>query len=602
MSLPSRTQEWLNARLCELQRTLEDMGPDFSGFAAATYQLCRRLEEGRFRLAVLGQFKRGKSTLLNALIREPLLPTGVLPLTAIPTTIRYGRDRHVRITFRNGHTEDFDGSLETLQQVLKRYVTEEENPANELGVAQVEVDHPATILASGVEIIDTPGIGSTLLHNTRTARETLPICDGAVFVLSPDPPITEAEVQFLKAVHEAATRVIFVLTKTDTLMSSDREALLPFLRKILHDQAGFAGQQPIFLVSARQALEAHATGAGPLLSASGITALETYLGDFFLTDKQMALQEAIRAKAGRVIGEVLFAVDFQRKVIDLPREDLERRSQRFNAYLDKMERERVYFRDRLAGDRHRLLAGLDQLTEALVEPVTKALSARAERVRGEAGPITAGPELRRRIHTALSEEVDAVFGHAAKNLWATVSHQFQTLQDTHCREMETLIDRVRRTAADLFEVPCLEGVALDRLEAIRESRVISQRVVTSFIEEAESWLTRWLPRRWRARQFERQVNATITYLVARNVEELRWTTRQNLDETLRLFQGRMDTQLEAVIESIRAALRAALDRQARREAIGKPELQRLEESRQRLEQLLADLALPGKPKSHGSPV
>jgi len=64
----------------------------------------------------------------------------------------------------------------------------------------------------------------------------------------------------------------------------------------------------------------------------------------------------------------------------------------------------------------------------------------------------------------------------------------------------------------------------------------------------------------------------------------------------------MDTQLEAVIESIRAALRAALDRQARREAIGKPELQRLEESRQRLEQLLADLALPGKPKSHGSPV
>ena len=243
MSLPSRTQEWLNARLCELQRTLEDMGPDFSGFAAATYQLCRRLEEGRFRLAVLGQFKRGKSTLLNALIREPLLPTGVLPLTAIPTTIRYGRDRHVRITFRNGHTEDFDGSLETLQQVLKRYVTEEENPANELGVAQVEVDHPATILASGVEIIDTPGIGSTLLHNTRTARETLPICDGAVFVLSPDPPITEAEVQFLKAVHEAATRVIFVLTKTDTLMSSDREALLPFLRKILHDQAGFAGQQ-----------------------------------------------------------------------------------------------------------------------------------------------------------------------------------------------------------------------------------------------------------------------------------------------------------------------------------------------------------------------
>jgi predicted GTPase len=214
MSLPDRTQEWLKDQLAELERILQDMGADFSGFATAAGELRLRLNEGRFRLAVLGQFKRGKSTLLNALLHEPLLPTGILPLTAIPTTIRYGTDRHVRITFRDGHTDHFDGSLEELHQVLKRHVTEEGNPANELEVAHVEVDHPATILANGVEIIDTPGIGSTILHNTRTARETLPVCDGALFVLSPDPPITEVEVQFLKAVREAATRMIFVLTKS----------------------------------------------------------------------------------------------------------------------------------------------------------------------------------------------------------------------------------------------------------------------------------------------------------------------------------------------------------------------------------------------------
>jgi predicted GTPase len=212
MPPPTRTQEWLKNQLAELEHLLQDMGADFSGFAAAAGELLHRLDEGRFRLAVLGQFKRGKSTLLNALLHEPLLPTGILPLTAIPTTLRYGPERRVRISFQDGRCEDYDGSLEHLQEILTRYVSEQENSANRFGVTQVEVDHPAAFLAHNVEIMDTPGIGSTLLHNTRTARAMVPVCDGALCVFSPDPPITEVEVQFLKAVHAAATRVIFVLT------------------------------------------------------------------------------------------------------------------------------------------------------------------------------------------------------------------------------------------------------------------------------------------------------------------------------------------------------------------------------------------------------
>lgn len=196
MPPPTRTQEWLKNQLAELEHLLQDMGADFSGFAATAGELRLRLDEGRFRLAVLGQFKRGKSTLLNALLHEPLLPTGILPLTAIPTTLRYGPERRVRISFQDGRCEDYNGSLEHLQEILTGYVSEQENSANRFGVAQVEVDHPAAFLAHNVEIMDTPGIGSTLLHNTRTARAMVPVCDGALFVLSPDPPITEVEVQF----------------------------------------------------------------------------------------------------------------------------------------------------------------------------------------------------------------------------------------------------------------------------------------------------------------------------------------------------------------------------------------------------------------------
>lgn len=103
-----------------------------------------RLDAGRFHLAVLGQFKRGKSTLLNALLGESFLPTGVVPLTAIPTLIEYGPECTVRVLFQDGRTECVS------VDALDAYVTETGNPENARGVATVEVEHPAPLLARGV--------------------------------------------------------------------------------------------------------------------------------------------------------------------------------------------------------------------------------------------------------------------------------------------------------------------------------------------------------------------------------------------------------------------------------------------------------------------
>lgn len=602
MASPTRTQEWLKNQVAELQRILEDMGPDFSGFAATAEELRHRLDEGCFRLAVLGQFKRGKSTLLNALFGEPLLPVGMLPLTAIPTSLRYGPERQVHVTLQNGRREGYGGSLEDLARVLMRYVTERENPANRLGVTQVEVDHPSALLAKGVEIIDTPGIGSTVLHNTRMARAMLPICDGAIFVLSPDPPITEVEVQFLRAVHEAADRVIFVLTKADMLTSSECRELLLFLQTVLHDEAGFSNQERIFLVSARQALEAYAQGDERMRAQSGVSELESFLTDFLLTDKRAALHEAIQRKGARLTCEVLFALDLQRKVIELPREDLERRAQRFEAHLEKLSTDRVYFHDRLAGDRRRLLEELDQQAVALFGPTQEALTAFVRKACEEAGHAIKIGRIEAHIRSALSEEVQRMFERATNDLLATATERFRSIQDTHCRDMELLIDRIRRTAADLFEIPCLQGVTLDRLEAVREPCLVGHRWVTSFTEEAASWMSRFLPRRLRAKWIERRLYEDIDYLVARNIGELRWTTSQNLEEAFRLFETRMDAQLESTIQTIRHSIRTAFELQTQRDSRLGPELDRLRSSRERLEEFLTALSPQERADALGGPV
>jgi GTPase Era involved in 16S rRNA processing len=602
MATVSQGHAWLPAHLFEAQQVLEAMGSDFTGIKARMEELCGRLTQGRFRLAVLGQFKRGKSSLLNALLGEPLLPTGVLPLTAIPTIIRHGAERRVRLTLLDGQCEDHTGTAEHLARVLMRSVTERENPANRLGITQAEVEHPSHLLAGGLEIIDTPGIGSTVLHNTQTARAMLPVCDAALFILSPDPPITEVEVQFLRAVKDAVTRVIFVLMKTDLLTEPDRRETLTFLQQVLRDQAGFSNHERIFLISARQALEARAAGEAASESLSGMSELEAYLADFLMTEKRTALQEAIRTKAARLLSEALFAVDLQRKAIDLPRQELEQRAERFEAQLAKIDSARMYLGDRLSGDRLRIAYHLDQRAEALAPQARAALVACAKKVRETASHGGSPRQIDCQIRAAISEGVDRVFARAARSLLAEAAAHLKSVEDFHCREAEVLIDRIRRTAADLFEVPCLERVRLEGVEAIREPRVVSQRWITSFTEQAALWATWLLPHGWQIKRLERRLREDIDYLVTRNMEELRWATQQNLQDAIRAFQVRMETQLGETISTVRASVWAALEHQSRRELAHEPALQRLDAHRQRVMELLTALLPPKSRVLPGSPV
>ena len=204
-----------------------DSGIDLTELA----QLRVRLAQGCFRLAVLGQFKRGKSTLLNALLGDNLLPTDILPVTAIPTYLQYGEEFSVRV-FLERQVEPTLFSADSgrsLEDFLADYVTEAGNPNNRRQVDRVEINHPATILQQGVVLIDTPGIGSTFRHNTEIAYRILPQCDAALFLVSPDPPITEAELEYLKNIRQSLPRTFFLLNKVDFLAESEKTASLKFL-------------------------------------------------------------------------------------------------------------------------------------------------------------------------------------------------------------------------------------------------------------------------------------------------------------------------------------------------------------------------------------
>ncbi|OIV37486.1 hypothetical protein BIV57_10995 [Mangrovactinospora gilvigrisea] len=124
--------------------------------AADLANVRRRIGRRRLRVLVAGEAKRGKSTLINALLGQPLLPMGVTPLTSVATVVRRGSVEQVTAEFRDRRR------TKHLLSELPALVTQHGNRDNELHLVEVQVKLADASLPSGVELVDSPGNGSVL--------------------------------------------------------------------------------------------------------------------------------------------------------------------------------------------------------------------------------------------------------------------------------------------------------------------------------------------------------------------------------------------------------------------------------------------------------
>ena len=259
-------------------------------------ELMIKLAEDRFTLAVLGQFKRGKSSLMNAIIGRQLLPVGVLPLTSVITTLRYGPSERLLI-----EKKGFSFLKELPITALKDYVTENGNPGNEMGIETACVEIPVPFLRRGLEFVDTPGIGSAIVENTEQTYNFLPKCDAAIFVTGADTPLTSLELNFLQDVRAYAEKIFFVVNKIDLVTDAEGEEITNFIATNIKKQTG-QDEIKLFSVSARIGLEARLSNDDARYEQSGIRELENALATFLSTEKARVFLTTISKKALHVIG------------------------------------------------------------------------------------------------------------------------------------------------------------------------------------------------------------------------------------------------------------------------------------------------------------
>jgi len=519
-------------------------------------RLKEHLRQGRFNLAVLGQFKRGKSTFLNALLGDDVLPSAVVPLTAIPTFVRAGRSLHAAIYFNDGKTKEFaaDDSRQ-LRGFVTKFVTETNNPANVLGVNHVEVRHPAEILGRGVVLIDTPGIGSTHRHNTEATLNFLPQCDAAVFLISADPPVTEVEVQFLRQVKAKIPRLFFILNKVDYLSDDEKQSALAFFKNVLAEQVQINPETPVFCISARNALRAVVCGDKKLLKQSGIADVKTYLIDFLTNEKVTALQDAVRQKSSDTITDAIQTLQLSVKSLQMPLEDLEKRLAAFREQLRQIQQSKLSEQDLLAGDRKRMHELLEGLAEKLREKTRRYLEGILKETISRTDPGQLNEDL---VEKTLADAIPVFFEHQTGQTTSLFQTKMKEVLNPHRQRAAQLVNSVRQTAAELFDIPYQPLESSEDFDLQRRPYWVTHKWFCTLRRIPPSIVDKLFSSGVQKQRILKRSMEQIEDLVIQNVENLRWAVYQNLDKSFVRFGSGLDEQLEQAITATEGAIEAAL--------------------------------------------
>ena len=287
-------------------------------------ELAARVAERRFYVACVGQFKRGKSSLINALVGHQVVPTGFIPVTAVPTVIRFGEKLSARVRMRDGSWR------EVALPDLREYVTEEFNPENKKGVDGAEVFVPSPLLTSGMCFVDTPGLGSVFTGNTATTQAFIPHIDAALVVVGADPPIAGEELALVEAVGRQVQDLILVINKADRTTDPERAAAAKFTREILEKRL-HRPMGEVLEVSAAERMEER----GPLRDWDKLLASLRLL----VEDPSRNLVRAACDRGLRRLSEQLIAVvNEDRDALFRPIEESERRIKLMKETISDAER------------------------------------------------------------------------------------------------------------------------------------------------------------------------------------------------------------------------------------------------------------------------
>jgi GTPase SAR1 family protein len=313
-----------------------------------------RFRQGRFRLLVLGDMKRGKSTFLNALLGERLLPSDVNPCTAVPTIVQAGRQAQVTIHFQGDRPaesisfEAFKTNYTIDPEASKQLEAEAQPAFPEVNHAIVE--HPLALLGSGVELIDTPGLNDTEARNELSLNYAYN-CNAILFVLDATQPCTMEERRYLQNyLRDRGLTLFFLINRWDELRSGlvDPEDDAAFEAAATKQRAVFRQHlaeycpaeqygQRVFEISSLNALRARLRNDDVALSTTGFPAFLEELNRFLVEDRAQAELTQAKVVVDRVANRLGEAVERRIPLLDATLEEFREKIEAIESDFEQLQ-------------------------------------------------------------------------------------------------------------------------------------------------------------------------------------------------------------------------------------------------------------------------
>ena len=533
-------------------------------------ELREKTEAGVFNLVVVGQFKRGKTMLINALLAADLLPVAVVPLTSIVTILKFGSALEVRVIFNDGRTTE----IEPVR--LSEFVTETENPHNVKEVKEVLVSYPSSYLKDGVRLIDTPGVGSVYQHNTDVAYQYLPKSDAALFLLSVEQPVSKAEVEFLRDVRMYADRIFFLLNKIDYFSEKEITESIAFSRSVIEDTMG--SEVKVFPISAKQALEGQLSDSAELLGKSNLPAFSEVLNKFLMSEKGKVLLLSVSSHLLRVVAQSRLESELELKSLTTPLDELAVKVESFEGKKKEILNEKQNFGILLDGEVGRLVKTvLDADLATFKHSLAREMEERFDAYYGEHKELTL-KELNDALEAFVISEVEK-----ALTAWRSAEDEkladaFELICDRFRTKMDESVDELLRFSSQLFAVPfeptraeSLWGSKTDFYYKFKEEAVGLEMLATS--------ITQVLPRFIgdRFQKLKAYVLRTANRRILRKRKEhmfetidmqsgrMRFDFLDRLNKGARKFRQEMLNRIEATVEGISSAMEKGMSLRARSE-------------------------------------
>ncbi|AKL95570.1 dynamin family protein [Clostridium aceticum] len=514
---------------------------DCSYISDKCHTLLDRMEKLEFHVVVIGQFKRGKSTLLNYFMGEELLPTGVIPITSIITKLKYGDQPKARVIFHDESQEEVD--IHSISQ----YISEQENPENIKQVDCIEVFIPSDLLKGGLVFIDTPGIGSIYAHNTEVAYNYLSEADAAIFLISSDAPVGEIELEFLMQVKKYINKIFFIQNKMDYLSHKELKESMVFSCKAI-DEA--IGKEPkLYPISAKLALEGKLQKAHDKVKKSGIKQFEIELESFMMKDKGIYLINSYQSKIESRIRELEEYIDFK---INLLNSDLETLEKKVETLKHKLKDTQVMQREAMAI----IELGLEGIIESFSEEVRAFRHEKVEMIKNKLKEIAKENQhissngLAEILNEQLESEVENVLGQWNQQQEIKIRKSYEELMIRFTRKLNEIIEQINELIYALFKIKVAEDVEefhlIERDSFYFKFNSSSPPLLAPKIKD----FMFLLPKRMRNRRILVEALKRVENELEKNGNNLKWDYVCKIRDSKYIFERTFYEHIQAVMKAV----------------------------------------------------